>query len=252
MDSSNIDWYERHFEQDPPDAVQKLLNHRAELFEKVKEARRRTNQGTFRYPQRLNWWDQAHPEHLGPEYEFVRRFDRNVERGVRVVTTVEWLTPIEEIEYQPKVRNEWGEEEDAPWYKTLSSSPGNIPENPLLAITVKPVMGDVMPYARYRIPDEPWHASVAFYWELGPNIYDKGHLMEHLLEKFHNKIHTLRHDPTDSGMQKWTDEATGEEREGQATVMTLDQRRDPIASDMWLNWAKQKGRYHGRDWHISL
>ena len=246
VEEEEPDWDEPSYE------VQRLLKHRAELFEKVKEARRRTNQGTFRYPQRLNWWDQAHPEHLGRDYEFVRRFDINVKRGVRVVAKVEWLTPVEEIEYQPRVVNDWGEEEDAPWYKTLTSSPGSIPENPLLDITVKPTLDDVMPYARYRIPDEPWHASVAFYWELGPNIYDKGNLMEYLLEKFHNKILVLRHDPTDSGMQHWTDDATGEERHGQATVMTLDKRTDPIATDIWLNMAKQKGRYRDRDWHISL
>jgi hypothetical protein len=236
------------YDDDPNDELtwdqQILLKHRAELFEKVKENRRRTNQGTFRYPQRLNWWEQVHPEELGPEYEFVKRFDRNVKHGLRVVTKVEWLSPIEEIEYP--------EDRDAKWFKTLTDTPGSVPENPLLAITVKPVMDDVMPYARYRIPDEPWHASVAFYWELGPNIYDKGHLMEHLIKKFHNIIHKLWHDPTDSGYQYWKDEATGEDREGQATGMSLDKQRDPIASDEWLNWAKRQGRYRERPWHISL
>jgi hypothetical protein len=252
MHPPEIDWYERHYERDLPDKMQQLLDHREELFERVKESRRQTKHGTFRYPERLNWWEQAHPEHLGSEYEFIRRFDRNVERGIRVVTKVEWLSPMEEIEYQPKVINRYGKEEDAPWYKTLSSSPGSVPENPLLAITVKPVLGDVMPYAKYRIPGEHWHASVAFYWELGPNIYDKGHLMDHLIAKFHNKFHTLRHDPSDSGWQKWKDEETGEVSEGQATVISLDKKRDPIASDMWLNWAKKRGRYHDRDWHVSL
>jgi hypothetical protein len=244
------------YDDDPNDELtwdeQILLRHRDELYEKVKEARRQTKQGTFRYPERLNWWEQAHPEHLGPEYEFIRRFDRNVKHGIRVVTKVEWLSPIEEIEYQPKVINRWGKEEDAPWYKTLSSSPGSVPENPLLAITVKPVLGDVMPYARYRIPGEHWHASVAFYWELGPRIYDKDNLMEHLIRKFHNKMHTLYHTPTDSGWQKWKDEKTGEDQEGQATVISLDPNRDPIASDLWLRAAKAKGRYYDRDWHISL
>jgi hypothetical protein len=236
------------YDDDPNDELtwdqQILLKHRAELFEKVKENRKRSREGTFRYPERLNWWEQAHPEELGDEYKFIQRFDRNVQRGVKVVTKVEWLSPIEEIEYP--------EDRDAKWFKTLTDTPGSVPENPLLAITVKPVLGDVMPYARYRIPDEPWHASVAFYWELGPEIYDKGHLMEHLIKKFHNKFHTLWHDPTDSGWQRWIDEATGEEQEGQATVMSLDVRRDPIASDMWLHWAKSQGRYRGRPWHISL
>ena len=112
------------YDDDPNDELtwdeQILLRHRDELYEKVKESRRQTKQGTFRYPERLNWWEQAHPEHLGPEYEFIRRFDRNVQRGIRVVTKVEWLSPIEEIEYQPKVINRWGEEEDAPWYREIT------------------------------------------------------------------------------------------------------------------------------------
>ncbi len=76
--------------------------------------------------------------------------------------------------------------------------------------------------------------------------------MEHLIEKFQHKFHVLRHDPKDSGWQKWKDPITGEEGEGRATVMSLDRNSDPIASDIWLNWAKQKSRYHARDWHISL
>jgi len=249
MSDYEIDIYERLFEISP---VQKLLEHRKELFEKVKERRKLTNEGEFRYPSRLKWWEQAHPEHLGPEFEFVKRFDYNVRHGVKVITKVEWLTPVEEVEYQPKVLDDYGKMVNAPWYKVLSESAGSVPENPLLAITVRPAPGFYFPYARYRIPDEPWHASVAFYWELGPNIYDKGNLMEHLLNKFQDRPHILLHDPEDSGWQKWTDEKTGEEHEGQATVIHLDQKRDPIATDPWLNMAKHKGRYWDRDWHISL
>ena len=238
-------------EDDIPANVRYLMNHREELYEKVKEARRLSNQGTIRYPERLNWWDQDHPEHLGREYEFVRVFDNNVRRGISVITRVEWLTPVEEIEYQPKEKNAYGDLDNAPWFKVLSSTPGSIPENPLLAITVRPAPGHIFPVARYRIPGEPFHASVAFLWELGPNIYDKNHLMEHLIEKFHHKFHVLRHDPSDSGMQKWKEE-NGEESEGRATGIQLDRNNDPIASDIWLNWAKKKGRYHERPWHISL
>ena len=238
-------------EQDTPNSVRRLMNHREELYEKVKEARRLSNQGTIRYPERLNWWDQDHPEHLGREYEFARIFDNNVQRGIRVITRVEWLTPVEEIEYQPKEMNAYGELEAAPWFKVLSNTPGSIPENPLLAITVRPAPGQAFPVAKYRTPGEAFHASVAFLWELGPKIYDKNHLMEHLIEKFQHKFHVLRHDPHDSGMQKWKEE-DGEEKEGRATVMHLDKNSDPIASDIWLNWAKKRGRYHGGDWHISL
>ena len=49
-------------EHDTPNNVRRLMNHREELYEKVKEARRLSNQGTIRYPERLNWWDQDHPE----------------------------------------------------------------------------------------------------------------------------------------------------------------------------------------------
>ena len=239
-------------EDELPHIVRLLMNHRQELYEKVKANRYRSNQGTYRYPERLPWYEQAHSDHLGPEYEFVRRFDRNVKHGFGVITQVEWLSSVEEIEIQPKEMDAYGDLVDPSWFKTLNNSPGNVPENPLLAITVRPAPGHAFPYARFRTPGEPFHASVAFYWDLGPQIYDRDNLMEHLLNKFHHKFHVLQHDPKDSGIQKWTDEATGEEHEGHATVMSLDKRRDPIASDPWLNLAKQRSRYHARDWHISL
>ena len=235
-----------------PRIVRLLMNHRQELYEKVKTNRAHSNRGTYRYPERLRWDEQAHPDHLGPEYEFARRFDRNVEKGFGVITQVEWLSSVEEIEMQPKEMNAYGDLVDPEWFKTLTSSPGLVPENPLLAITVRPSPGHAFPYARFRTPGEPFHASVAFYWDLGPNIYDRNNLMEHLINKFHHKFHLLQHDPKDSGIQKWTDETTGEVQEGHATVMHLDKKRDPIASDIWLNLAKQRSRYHARDWHISL
>ena len=117
-------------DQEIPLAVRQLLNHRQDMYNKVKEARRHTNQGTFRYPERLGWYEQMHPDNLGLEYEFVRRFDRNVRHGVGVITKVEWLTPLEEIEYKPEVVNRYGEEVNAPWYKVLSDSLGAAPENP--------------------------------------------------------------------------------------------------------------------------
>jgi len=190
---------------------------------------------------------------LGLECEFDRRLDRNVRHGVGVITKVEWLTPLEEIEHQPKVIDRYGEEVNAPWYKVLSDSPGTVPENPLLAIAVRLAPGNAFAVATYRIPDEPFHASVAHFWHLDPDIYDRRKLMEHLLNKFHNRFHVLRRDPGDSGCQRWVDEETGEQGEGYSTVMHLDKDSDPIATDWWLSWAKQRGRrYHARPWHISL
>ncbi len=74
---------------------------------------------------------------------------------------VEWLTPVEEIEYQPKVTNAYGDLENAPWFKVLSDTPGSIPENPLLAITVRTAPGQVFlsqntePPARRSAPPSP-------------------------------------------------------------------------------------------------
>ena len=46
-----------------PHIVRLLLNHRQELYEKVKTNRDHSNRGTYRYPERLRWDEQAHPDH---------------------------------------------------------------------------------------------------------------------------------------------------------------------------------------------
>jgi len=215
-------------------------------------------------------------EEIEYEYDWKEKDELdNVEKGIWVHSKVEWLVPFEEIEYE----YDWKEKDELGWddykwveeqgesgmwkkrsyHKNLTESPGLVPENPLLAITVAPAStsqsfafaSSSFAVARYRIPDEPFHCSLAKYWDLGPDIYDPGHCMEHLLQKFHNKTILLRLDKTDLG-DRYFHKKDKVWKEGHATTMSLDEIRDPIASDFCANWAKKQGAYAGRDWHISL
>jgi hypothetical protein len=241
-----------------------VKEHRREMYDKVKAQREKSFSGEERYPKRLSWDEQKHPGDSSED--FVRRYNYNVKNGLWVHSKVEWLVPFEEIEYE----YDWKEKNDLDWddynyvheqgksgmwkqrsyHKNLTQSPGLVPENPLLAITVTPIAND-FPVARYRIPNEPFHCSLAKYWDLGPDIYDPGHCMETLLRKFHNKRILLRLDPSHLGDRYW-DKKDKVWKEGLATTMSLNEAIDPIASDWWASWAKAQGGYIERDWHISL
>ena len=250
-----------------------VMEHRREMYEKVKAQREKSLSGNERYPERLSWDEQKHP---GDSVEdFVRRYNHNVYNGLWVHSKVEWLAPFEEIEYEydwkekheldwddQKKVEEWGESgmwKQRDYHKNLTQSPGLVPENPLLAITVTPASTSAkfgsktssFAVAKYRIPDEPFHCSLAKYWALGPDIYDPGHCMEHLLKKFHNKTILLRLDQTHLG-DRWFDKKDKVWKEGLASAMSLDEIRDPIASDEWVRWAKKQRAHAERPWHISL
>jgi len=246
--------------------LQRLIKqHRQELYDRVREQRDKSYYEE-RYPEELQWPANAHPGDT--EQDFVRKFNHLVDNGLWVNTKVEWLSPFEEVEYEYewKNREQMNEEElerlwpdrdwmqvrkKTGWHKTKGDYAGLVPENPLLAITVTPARGTVLPVAQYRTPGEPFHCSLAKYWELGPNIYDPGQLMEHLLLRFHNKEIKLFLEPTHRG-DRWFDKEKNRWIDQFASGMSLDHRRDPIATDMWAQWAKAQGSYHSRDWHISL
>ena len=137
------------------------------------------------------------------------------------------------------------------WHKSKGDYAGLVPENPLLAITVTPARDTVSPVAQSLTPGEPFHCSLAKYWELGPNMYDPGQLMEHLLLRFHNKEIRLILEPTHRG-DRWFDKEERVWKYKFASGMSLDHLRDPIATDIGAQWAKAQGSYRSRDWHISL
>jgi len=241
-----------------------VKEHRREMYEKVKAQREKSSSGKERYPERLSWDEQKHP---GDSVEdFIARYNHNVYNGLWVHSKVEWLAPFEEIEneydwkekheldgndwYKAEERGESGMWKQRGYHKNLTESPGLVPENPLLVITVTPV-ADNFPVARYRIPNEPFHITLAHYWALGPDIYDPGHCVERFLQTFHNKRMRLRLDRTHLG-DRYYDKEDKVWKMGLASTMTLDKDRDPIASDRWINWAHNQGRFAGRDFHISL
>lgn len=211
---------------------QRLDEHQRELYQTVIERRNISDFSGFRYPERLPWEQQMHNRNEdGWSFESIYEYIRA--RGVDVRTQVKWLVPFEE----------------KPGFEGLPdpTQPGVPVENPLLAITVEPTPGNVFPVARYRTPNEPFHCSLAHYWALGPDIYKPGHLMENLLKSFDNKIihlslnkETHAKYPNDWGGESWS------------TGLELDEARDPIATNEWARWAKNKGRFRNRHWHISL
>ena len=194
-------------------ALERLRRHRQELCDEI---RRRRNVSThFRnlYPQPVRWENRLHN---GFSYEFL--FDRITRFGVVVRTQVRWLSPYVE--------------HDAPPWEPQ-------PENPLLAITVEPERGYLFPTRHTKYPGEPYHVSIAFLKELEPRIdlYVYGGAMHHLLDRFDNRTHHLRMEPT-SGPHE--------------TGLQLDPERDPIATDEVVQLLRSWGRYNGRPWHITL
>ena len=182
-----------------------------------------------------------------------------VHRGVTVRTKVEWL--VTHTEWRPLERR-WSphKQQMDDYYEGLGGSPTG-PWDPLLAIVVEPRSGlNPFPVARYRDPDEPFHVSLAHYWELGPDIYDRGNIMENLLRTFHNKTIHLKMDPNELAVMPWRDLETGRIELGEngqpvlykQTGLQLDPRRDPIASSEWVLAANAKSRHGRRAPRISL
>jgi hypothetical protein len=178
-----------------------------------------------------------------------------VKHGALVKTKVEWLVPyIEwEDEYEWKTREQLTEEQrqnlwedregmwvktESGWHRSKGEEPNTVPENPLLAITVEPTFKTEFPVRHYRFPGEPYHVSLAKYWELGPNIYDPGNIMEDLIRYLH-----IPEEP-EEGPPEW--------RMANATTMSLNPLTDPIATNPAARWAKAQGYMKKRDWHFSL
>jgi hypothetical protein len=256
----------KHFKKQD-ELIQLLKEHRAALYEEVRHMRRFSEQEK-RYPWKMPFWKQLHDGDT--DEDFVQRYNSTVESGLWVHSKVEWLVPFEEVEFEWETKKKEDLDEDElkqlwpgqtelqvrkkkGWYKTLGDSTGVVPENPLLAITVTPAWGHIFPVKQYRYEGQPWHISLAKYWSLGPDIYDKGNIMEHLLAQFHDKDLLLTLDPLHQGDQ-WFDKKEKVWKKGLATGMTLDPDHDIIATDEWANRARNMGSYGNgnRDWHISL
>ena len=197
----------------------------------VKEHRRISDFEGYRYPSRLPREQQMH-DRSGDQFSFESQYNRLRFQGASVRTHVTWLVPCEE---------------KRGFSHLADPVDGQVSvESPLLAITVEPYMDD-FPVKKYRTPSEPFRCSLAHYWDLGPYIYEPGGIMEQLLKKFDNKFHQLRLNK-DVG-PKWTDE-NGYTR--WSTGLELDENADPIATNEAARWAKSKGRFSNRHWHISL
>jgi hypothetical protein len=220
--------YNNQFHEHHPPINEMLEAHRQELYKKVRERRRESEYGK-RYPEKEGWEERKHGD-IRLTFENVSEHIKR--HGVRVRTKVEWLVPWEEKDgYFDDNTGEWV------WFDLPKVKENQrVPEDPLLAITVEPVRGHHFPMSRYRTPGEPFHCSLAMFWELGPEIYDRGNIMEHLLRTFHNQEHVLILDPAEEIVSN----------------MWLDPHKDPIATNHWVKEAKSRGYMARRPWHISL
>jgi hypothetical protein len=254
--------------------IQKLLHqHRKQLYEKVKEMRA-FSYGERKYPRRQYNNERFHPgDNMAG---FIKKYNDMVKHGGLVKTKVEWLVPYQEYEKDRayRTREQMTEEErkyylwpgeagkeipiESDWHRSSGKYPGSaIPENPLLAITVEPTFKTEFPVRHYRYTGEPFHVSLAKYWELGPDIYDPGNIMEDLIRTFHNKTVKLKFDPNHLGdryfhIPKKPEEGPPEWRMAEATVFSLNPMTDPIATNPAARWAKAQGYMADRDWHFSL
>jgi hypothetical protein len=249
-----------------------VIQHREELYEKVKKMRN-YSYGERRYPKRRYIAEQKYPGDT--DADFVKKYNWNVENGMWVHTKVEWLVPYEEVEYEyewkkkkdmteKELANLWPHEQHLTehkvrkltgWHKNWQDYAGaSLPENPLLAITFTPAKDSHWPVAIYRMDDEPYHCSLAKYWELGPDIYDPGDIMEHLIFRFHNKTMKIKFDPTHKGDEYLDRDAKPPvvKKEGLSTTFSLHPTKDAIATDPWAREAKSRGYMKDRPWHISL
>ena len=249
---------------DGEDIARLLLQHRQDLFTDVI---RKMAVWDYRFPPPLTaeqWWPQPVRDPQSGrmrtrEEVFDQVFNYIADRGVTVRTKVEWL--VTHVEYR-KLEQRWSDERQQyeDYYEAFGGSPTG-PWDPLLAITVEPRSGlNPFPVARYRDPNEPFHVSLGHYWELGPDIYDRGNIMENLLRTFHHKTLHLVMDRNERSVMPERDDdgnivrdpATGEPRMYRNTGLQLDRTRDPIASNPWVRAAKARSRHGRRPPHISL
>jgi len=250
---------------DNEDIVRLLLQHRQDLFTRVLN---NMNEWQYRFPPSLSdeeWWPRPERDpRTGvmrtKEEVFDQVYNYIVSRGVAVRTKVEWL--VTHAEYR-RLERRWNPDRNQyeDYYEGLGGSPTG-PWDPLLAITVEPRSGlNPFPVARHRDHPEPFHFSIGHYWELGPDIYDRGGIMEGLLRTLHNKTIHLKMDPTQFALYHDTDRTTGQllfDENGQPvmrrqTGLQLDRNRDPIATNPYIIAARARSERHGRrDPHISL